>query len=223
MKALKTAIFAATMMSGASAIAAEVSGNVTVASDYFFRGLDQSTGEALSGGLDVAFDSGLYIGTWGSTIASWGEGIELDYYIGYAAGSFDIGYLYYGYPNEASGDLDFEEVYGSYSFGDASIGFAYSDDYFGGSGEMTMIAFDYGFALSEDYSLSFHIADNSIEDNATFGTEDYIDWSLSLGTEAAGLEFGLTYTDTDLDTADCFGGDDSSCSSNVTFSITKSM
>ena len=129
MKALKTAIFAATMMSGASAIAAEVSGNVTVASDYFFRGLDQSTGEALSGGLDVAFDSGLYIGTWGSTIASWGEGIELDYYIGYAAGSFDIGYLYYGYPNEASGDLDFEEVYGSYSFGDASIGFAYSSSY----------------------------------------------------------------------------------------------
>jgi hypothetical protein len=205
MKAIKTAIFAATMMSGASAMAAEVSGNVTVASDYFFRGIDQSTGEALSGGLDVAFDSGLYIGTWGSTIASWGEGIELDYYVGYAAGSFDIGFLHYGYPNEATGDLDFDEIYGSYSFGDASVGFAYSDDYFG------------------DYSLSFHIADNSIEDNETFGTDDYVDWSISLGTEAAGLEFGLTYTDTNLSTADCFGGDSESCSSNVTLSVTKSM
>ena len=68
MKALKTAIFAATMMSGATAMAAEVSGNVAIGSDYFFRGIDQAGGEALSGGFDVAFENGFYVGTWASSI-----------------------------------------------------------------------------------------------------------------------------------------------------------
>ena len=44
MKTFKTAIVAATMMTSASALAVEVSGNVAVGSDYFFRGYDQSLG-----------------------------------------------------------------------------------------------------------------------------------------------------------------------------------
>ncbi|MGB2045237.1 MAG: TorF family putative porin, partial [Porticoccaceae bacterium] len=106
MKALKTAIFAATMMSGASAMAAEVSGNVALGSEYFFRGIDQAGGEALSGGFDVAFDSGFYVGTWASSI-DFSGGLELDYYAGYGGSfsedvSYDIGYLYYGYPQGPS-------------------------------------------------------------------------------------------------------------------------
>ena len=55
MKAIKTAIFAATLMSSASVMAAEVSGNVALSSDYFFRGIDQAGGAALSGGFDARF------------------------------------------------------------------------------------------------------------------------------------------------------------------------
>jgi hypothetical protein len=58
MKALKTVIAAATMMTAVTGMAAEVSGNVALGSEYFFRGVDQSGGEALSGGFDVAFESG---------------------------------------------------------------------------------------------------------------------------------------------------------------------
>lgn len=102
MKALKTVIFAATIMTGASAIAAEVSGNVALSSNYFFRGIDQSGGEALSGGFDVAFENGFYVGTWASSI-DFSGGLELDYYAGYGGSisdevSYDIGYLFYGYP-----------------------------------------------------------------------------------------------------------------------------
>ena len=102
MKAIKTAIFAATLMSSASVMAAEVSGNVALSSDYFFRGIDQSGGEALSGGFDVAFESGFYVGTWASSI-DFSGGLELDYYAGYGGSisdsvSYDVGYLYYGYP-----------------------------------------------------------------------------------------------------------------------------
>jgi uncharacterized protein (TIGR02001 family) len=98
MKALRTAIFAATMMTGASAIAAEVSGNIALSTNYFFRGIDQSGGEALSGGFDVAFENGFYVGTWGSSI-DFSGGLELDYYAGYGGSfsdevSYDIGYLF---------------------------------------------------------------------------------------------------------------------------------
>lgn len=196
MKAIKTAIFAATMMSGASAMAAEVSGNVALGSDYFFRGVDQSGGEALSGGFDVAFESGFYVGTWASSIG-FSDGLELDYYAGYGGSfsedvSYDIGYLYYGYPHGPSTE-DFEEIYGSVSFSDVTLGFAMSDDWYGSSGDYTYIYADYSLALSEDFSLAFHYGTSSADAEAN----EYDDYSISLSTEAAGLGFDLSWISTD--------------------------
>ncbi|MGB1403300.1 MAG: TorF family putative porin [Porticoccaceae bacterium] len=198
MKALKTAIFAATMMSGASAMAAEVSGNVALGSEYFFRGIDQAGGEALSGGFDVAFDSGFYVGTWASSI-DFSGGLELDYYAGYGGSfsedvSYDIGYLYYGYPQGPSTE-EFEEIYGSVSFSDVTVGFAYSDDYYASTGDSTYIYVDYGMSLSETVSLSFHYGTMSADDDAN----EADDYSISLSTEAAGLGFDLSWIDSSED------------------------
>ena len=203
MKALKTAIFAATMMSGATAMAAEVSGNVAIGSDYFFRGVDQSSGSALSGGFDVGFENGAYVGTWASSIGFGADdagnvgGLELDYYAGYGGSfsdtvSYDIGYVYYGYPQSASSE-DFEEFYGSVSMGDATLGFAYSDDWYAGTGDYTYIYADYGVALNEAFSLGFHYGTSSADDSAN----EYDDYSISLSTEAAGLGFDLSWISTD--------------------------
>ncbi|MAE03007.1 TorF family putative porin [Porticoccaceae bacterium] len=198
MKALKTAIFAATMMSGATAMAAEVSGNVALSSDYFFRGIDQSGGEALSGGFDVAFDSGFYVGTWASSI-DFSGGLELDYYAGYGGSfsedvSYDIGYLYYGYPQGPSTE-EFEEIYGSVSFSDVTVGFAYSDDYYASTGDSTYVYVDYGMSLSETVSLAFHYGTMSADDDAN----EADDYSISLSTEAAGLGFDLSWIDSSED------------------------
>ena len=198
MKALKTAIFAATMMSGASAMAAEVSGNVALGSEYFFRGIDQSGGEALSGGFDVAFDSGFYVGTWASSI-DFSGGLELDYYAGYGGSfsedvSYDIGYLYYGYPQGPSTE-EFEEIYGSVSFSDVTVGFAYSDDYYASTGDSTYVYVDYGMSLSETVSLAFHYGTMSADDDAN----EADDYSISLSTEAAGLGFDLSWIDSSED------------------------
>ena len=198
MKALKTAIFAATMMSGATAMAAEVSGNVALSSDYFFRGIDQSGGEALSGGFDVAFDNGFYAGTWASSI-DFSGGLELDYYAGYGGSfsedvSYDIGYLYYGYPQGPSTE-EFEEIYGSVSFSDVTVGFAYSDDYYASTGDSTYVYVDYGMSLSETVSLAFHYGTMSADDDAN----EADDYSISLSTEAAGLGFDLSWIDSSED------------------------
>ena len=55
----------------ASVAHAEVSGTLTLTSDYLFRGITQTDEKpALQGGLEWAHDSGVYAGAWGSSI-SW--------------------------------------------------------------------------------------------------------------------------------------------------------
>ena len=62
------------------ASAASVSANATLQSDYTWRGMTQNNGDAsINGGLDVEFDSGLYVGTWAAAV---GSGAEVDYYGG---------------------------------------------------------------------------------------------------------------------------------------------
>ncbi|RTL55742.1 MAG: hypothetical protein EKK46_05820 [Rhodocyclaceae bacterium] len=84
--------------------------NVGVVSDYLFRGVSQTHGDAaIQGGIDYAFSNGFYVGTWASSI-SWvkdwlGKGsMEWDLYGGYKGTinpdwSYDVGVISYIYPN----------------------------------------------------------------------------------------------------------------------------
>ena len=99
--------------------AVTVSGSVALVSDYRFRGVSQSDEElAVQGGLTIAHESGLYVGTWASNLAGWGtfggSNTELDLIAGYKApvggGSLDVGLTWYMYPGGAS-KTDFAEPY----------------------------------------------------------------------------------------------------------------
>jgi len=85
MKALqKTAISAAAvvLLTGLTSVAAfaeeaaapevsPITANVTVASNYIYRGLTQTNNKpAIQGGFDYAHESGFYVGNWNSSI-SW--------------------------------------------------------------------------------------------------------------------------------------------------------
>jgi uncharacterized protein (TIGR02001 family) len=73
MQKLLIAIVAALAL-GASVSAmaqVEIAGNVTLASDYRFRGISQLEGEfspAIQGGFDLNVDNGLYAGVWASNV-----------------------------------------------------------------------------------------------------------------------------------------------------------
>lgn len=119
-----------------------VSGNVALTTDYRFRGVSLSDGDiAVQGGIDVAHESGFYIGTWASSLsdASGDYGaIELDVYGGWSGEvtsgvTFDIGILGYLYPNGTEGvALDYWEPYASVGFAlgpvDTTVGVAYAFD-----------------------------------------------------------------------------------------------
>lgn len=85
-----------------------ITGSATVVSDYRFRGFSQSNEEAaIQGGFSIGHDSGLYIGTWGSSIG-FANGTEIDVYGGFATEitpglTADIGATLYLYPGGGSG------------------------------------------------------------------------------------------------------------------------
>src|SRR5256714_11871764 len=88
-----------------------VTGNITLASEYRFRGIDQTFGKpAIQGGFDYSHASGIYLGNWNSNVSQGagypGGNIEMDFYGGYkrAFGDFglDVGAIYYYYPGTHS-------------------------------------------------------------------------------------------------------------------------
>ena len=202
---LKTGVIA--LFSGVMSLqAAEFESNVALSSDYIWRGMTQTAEEpAISGGFDIAGESGLYFGTWASNV-EFGDGaaLELDWYAGYASEldngfSYDIGYLAYTYPGEDS--LDFEEIY---------VGFGYS--YFG-------YTFSSGQDSAPDNSeISVALGETGL--GLTYGDYDeygeYTIISYDLPVSIAGLGVSLAWTD--------FSAEDSSgLADEDTFVITFSM
>lgn len=121
-------------------IGVEVSANVTLASEYKFRGVNLSDGEfAIQGGVDVGLPAGFYVGTWASSLDEQTVGFgstELDIYGGWAGEfgnlSTDVGVIMYMYPDAGAGDFDYIEFYGSVGVGlgpaDLTVGVAYAPD-----------------------------------------------------------------------------------------------
>ena len=120
-----------------------VSGNMSLNSDYRFRGFTQTDyGPALQGGFDFAHKSGFYLGNWNSNVLSplfAGASLEMDFYGGYKGSFGDVGYdvgaIYYYYPksgkNAPNSKIDNSEVYFGLSYGPVSGKLYYAtSDYF---------------------------------------------------------------------------------------------
>ena len=125
---------------------AQLTGNVSLTTNYKFRGQDQDASKvkavkpAIQGGFDYAFgDSGWYVGNWNSSV-DWlsGNSIESDVYGGYKfkAGDvdLDVGALTYIYPGNSTGNTT--EIYGAATFGPVTAKYSHtlSKDYFGYAG-----------------------------------------------------------------------------------------
>ncbi|WP_445360707.1 TorF family putative porin [Microbulbifer sp. EKSA005] len=194
-----------------------VSANVGLVSDYRFRGISQTDGSpAVQGGVDVDFGNGIYIGTWASQVdfdyGSDETDYEQDFYGGYSGDindsvSFDVGYIYYAY-HGGNADEDYQEIYGSLSFSDLTLGFAYSNDYWADTGEFYYPYAEYSFALPSDFSLDLHLGLNLFEEEGFLDESDsYIDYSVSLSKEFGGLSLSASFVGTDVSDKECYETD----------------
>ena len=127
---------------------AQLTGNVSLTTNYKFRGQDQDVSKtkavkpALQGGFDYAFgESGFYLGNWNSSV-DWlaGNSLESDFYGGYkfkAGGAdLDVGLLTYLYPGNSNSNGNTTEVYGAATLGPVTAKYSHtlSRDYFAYAG-----------------------------------------------------------------------------------------
>src|SRR5688572_8944207 len=119
----RIAASAALLALAGAAHAGSFSVTPTITNDYDFRGVTQ-TDEGFAGqlGATYSFDSGFYVGAWGSNIDWSGNdsGLEVDYYAGYAGETesfgYDVGVVYYTYSgNPGISDLNTFEAYAGLS------------------------------------------------------------------------------------------------------------
>lgn len=120
--------------------------NLSLTSNYKFRGQDQYTAStsmikpAIQGGVDYAFPSGFYLGNWNSTVRFLDPDnnkahLEMDFYGGYKFSSgdvnFDLGALTYVYPGATKANTT--ELYASVGFGPVTAKYSHtvSKGYFG--------------------------------------------------------------------------------------------
>jgi len=197
--------------------AAEVSPlsfNVGLTSDYRYRGLSQSAKEpAFSAGADYTHESGVYVGTWFSSI-NWikdagGKGTaEVDLYGGYKGAlagdiGFDVGLLHYYYPANALKDAGMKnantlEVYGALTYGPFTAKYSHSTtNLFGvanskGSGYVDVAA---NFDLSDGLSVVPHVGYQRVAKN---DTSSYLDYSVALNKDLNGLIYSAALVGTNF-------------------------
>lgn len=206
MKMMKLVVAGAALL-GSTAASAGLTGNAGVFSSYMFRGVDQTTSGfsldldadgiddvsgvlgspvAVQGGIDYAGDSGIYAGTWVSSLAG---SYETDLYAGWTGGGFDVGAIWYGYRDAPA--ANFLEVYAGYSAAGFS-GKIYFSPEFGATEDSAIYATaSYAIALSDTLSLTPQVGFSTGDGvEATFG-DDYADYSLTLGKT---LDNGFNFT-----------------------------
>ena len=122
-----------------------ISYNISVVSNYKYRGQDQDTSKtrgfkpALQGGVDYAHASGFYVGNWNSTVdfaaANGQANVEVDLYGGYKFPlgdvGMDVGALTYIYPGATKANTT--ELYAAASYGPVTAKYSstISKGYFG--------------------------------------------------------------------------------------------
>jgi len=201
-----------------------VTGNVTLTSDYRFRGITQSDGDgAAQATVNVNSSTGLYVGTFVSTIddkvslPGYG-GAEVDLYGGYTKSfhnglGFDAGLLYYYYPGGDKGvNTDFFEPYASVSYTIGPVATKVGVNY-AWSGQKGLIDKDdntyvYGQAAvgipGTPVTVTGHVGHTKGSlgyVNLSAGDDSYWDWSLNAEAVGGPFKVGVTYLDTDVSDA----------------------
>jgi len=212
---LSAAVAAALLVPGlaaAQAAASPITGNMSLVSDYRFRGLTQTFEEpALQGGFDYAHSSGIYLGNWNSSISDnffAGSPLEMDFYGGYkgAAGplGYDVGVLYYYYPGSnlaGVGTIDNLEVYAGASWKFLSLKYFHAvSDFFGAPNTdgSNYVDFSAAFDLGQGWGVNGHIGHQKVKNASAL---DYTDYKIGVTKDVSGWVFGASFIDTDADSA----------------------
>lgn len=182
------------------------SGNVTIASDYSFRGVSQTNLlPAIQGGFDYELENGFSFGTWASNV-NYGDGTsqELDLYVGFTQSlndstSLSFSLIQLEYPGEGE-NLDYQELAASLDINSISLGFVYSPSYVGvNDWQFNYFSVGYGTTLGESVDFNASIGLNSADDIGGDGEDSYIDYALGISVPIQSIDLGLQVVGTNIE------------------------
>jgi uncharacterized protein (TIGR02001 family) len=204
-KLLGATVLTSAMLAGAAHAEGELSGTVSLTSDYVFRGVTQTLNNpAIQGSIDYT-DGAFYAGVWGSNVDFGAdETIEADIYAGFrpTAGpvSLDFAAIGYFYPGstDAGGEYDYFEAKAAASIAPSEalmLGAAlyYSPEFFAETGEALYLELNGAYALSDAVSISGAYGAQDVD-----AVGDYDTWNLGASLTAVGLKFDVRFHDTDI-------------------------
>jgi uncharacterized protein (TIGR02001 family) len=207
-----------------------ISVNIGGTTDYRFRGISQrQTEPAGFGGIDYVSTSGFFMGAWASNVDfndAAGTDVELDLYAGYTMSLADattgtIKGVYYWYPDAdyppGGNENDYFELLISvgHDFGKFQTSFevAWSPDFFFESGQAVAFTGGINVPLADSFIFfdggvwaSGKVGYQIIDDNATFGTPDYLFYDVGISGKVGWITLDVRYVSTDLDEPECFAG-----------------
>ncbi len=190
---------------------AELSANIGLLSDYFYRGIVQNGTATTNGGLDYD-QNGFYVGTWAADVE---DGLEVDIYGGYShefEEGFSLGIGFTGYYYTGDFDDTYQEINLSASYDIVSLEYSFGEyDNFDGPD------LDYDFTAITIEKNGFY------GKYATFGDDfdgDY--WEFGYGTEIGGFDAGISIVINDED-LDLEPAGDGKGTETIIFSISKSF
>jgi uncharacterized protein (TIGR02001 family) len=197
-----------------------LTGNMTLTSDYVFRGVSQTqNGPAIQGGFDYAHASGFYVGTWASNVAWVSLGykedssMEIDLYGGYkgSVGDFgyDVGAITYYYPGDqisGANDPDTTEVYlgASWKFLSAKYSYTVSDRFVGwgttaDNGDTDgsyYVELNGNYGFGSGWGVLGHVGYQDVKDN---DDASYTDWKVGVTKDIGFGVATLAYSDTNAE------------------------
>jgi uncharacterized protein (TIGR02001 family) len=197
--------------------------NVSLTSDYVFRGVSQTqNGPAIQGGFDYSHASGFYVGTWASNVDWVSQGyetnnsMEIDLYGGFKGAvndfGYDVGVITYYYPGDkiaGANTPDTTEMYlgGSWKFLSAKYSYVVSN-HFVGWGTATdptgktdgsyYVELNGNYDVGSGWGVLGHLGYQGVKDNTP---ASYTDWKVGVTKDVGFGVFTVAYTDTNADTA----------------------
>jgi len=192
-----------------------ITANVSLVSDYRYRGISQTDlRPAIQGGFDYSHSSGFYVGNWNSSISWIGDAnpsvsapIEMDFYGGFKNTfkvseqefNYDVGVLEYYYPGGYSNPRPYTtELYAGIGWGPVFLKYSHAvTNLFGFNDSKNSYYVD----LSANVPLNFwdltfnaHVGYQGVQH---YSDASYTDWKIGLTKDLGkGFALAVAYVDT---------------------------
>ena len=207
----------------------ELSANVSLTTDYVYRGLSYTNEEpAIHGAFKIEHESGAYVSTWATHVNFLEDdtvkpderaSFVIGWYAGYNADlndnlNYDIQVASYAFPG-ADDDLNypFSELNGvlTYTIQDTDLGliYSFSPDFFLKSDQAHYYELNAAHTFTKAYNLEIggRVGRQTVKDNDTVGFDDYSTYGVWASYPIGDWTATLEYVSTDLDNAEALNAD----------------